>query len=113
MRFDEKISFGDDILLELLHRVVVFSAVAPDEVHFAERATADDPQQLEIIKADFLVRAQKILTCALIVAPSFSPSRGSVGDNWNIVVDSLAHDFRSIFIHRTALTPAFVLGWHI
>ena len=55
MSFDEKVALGDYFLLELLHGVIVLSAVAFNEVNFAKGAPSNDLNQLKVIQTDLFV----------------------------------------------------------
>lgn len=55
LSFDEKITFGDYLLLQLFHGVIVLSAVPLNEVNFTEGAPSNDLDQLEVIETDLFV----------------------------------------------------------
>ena len=58
LRLDEKVALGDYRLGQFFHRVEVLGAVSADQVHFPERASPNDLDQLEVIQTDLLVRPE-------------------------------------------------------
>ena len=55
LSFDEKVALGHHFLLELLHSVIVLSAVAFNEVNFTKGASSNDLYKIEVIQIDLFV----------------------------------------------------------
>ena len=67
MRLNEKIPLCHDILLELLHCIVVFGAIAFDEVYLSEGSSTNDLDQLKVVQADLLVGPEQVLAWPTLI----------------------------------------------
>lgn len=97
LRLYKQVALGYLLLLKLLHCVVVLGVVPADEVNFAEGASSDDFEQLEVVQVDLLVRAQEVFAVGPLLPVIII-----------LVVDSFCHDQRVPILQLSVAVLALV-----